>query len=282
MAIISIQSHVSYGYVGNSAAQVVLQFLGHEVWPVHTVLFSNHPGYGSYRGDIVATETVRSILSGLLQRCSGKNCDAVLSGYLGCADTGFIVEKAMDQIRQTSSDAIYVCDPVIGDAEEGVYVESGLVDVFQKHLIPAADVITPNAFELSLLSGLAVNSVGDALRAARKLMNPEPSIVIVTSVLDADQPDHLNTLLITPDQAWAVSSPMLAHPPKGAGDLLSALWLGRYLGGEPAEQALKMAVSSVFSLIRNAGRVGEAELPLVRGRQLLREPEILMSIRSIK
>ena len=281
MAILSIQSHVSFGYVGNSAARFALQYLGHEVWPIHTVLFSNHLGHGSFKGDIVHTDTVRAVLKGLLDLGVGEKCDAVLSGYLGQADTGIVVKDVINDIRRVNSDAVYVCDPVIGDTAEGTYVAPELVKVFRDDLIPLATVITPNAYELSELTGDPVGTINDALKAARKLMKPGPSITIVTSVIDPDQPDQLNTLLITPDHAWTVPSPLLVNPPKGAGDLLSALWLARYLEGKPPEQALVEAVSSVFSLIQRAGPEGGQEFPLIGSRQLLQSPDCRLHIKPL-
>ena len=281
MAILSIQSHVSFGYVGNSAAQFALQYLGYEVWPVHTVLFSNHPGHKSFRGEILPTEDIQSVLLGLLDLPIGGECEAILSGYLGHKETGIMLDEIISRFQEENRHLIYVCDPVIGDIKEGTYVVPELVKVFRDDLIPLATVITPNAYELSELTGDPVGTIGDVLKAARKLMNPGPSIVIVTSVIDAGQPDHLNTLLITPDHAWIVPSPLLVNPPKGAGDLLSALWLAWYLEGKPPEQALVEAVSSVFSLIRSAGPEGGLELPLINSRKFLQSPDCRLQIKPL-
>jgi len=281
MAILSIQSHVSFGYVGNSAAQFALQYLGYEVWPVHTVLFSNHPGHESFRGEVLPTEKIKSVLLGLLDLPIDGECEAILSGYLGHKETGIMLDEIISWFQGENRHLIYVCDPVIGDIKEGTYVAPELVKVFRDDLIPLATVITPNAYELSELTGDPVGSINNALKAARKLMNLGPSIAIVTSVLDPGQPDHLNTLLITPDHAWAVPSPLLVNPPKGAGDLLSALWLARYLDGQPPEKALVEAVSSVFSLIQRAGSEGGQEFPLIRSRHLLRSPDCRLQIKPL-
>ncbi len=281
MAILSIQSHVSYGYVGNNAAGYALHGLDHEIWPVHTVLFSNHPGYGSFGGDVQPVESIRAILDGLLDLGIASKCDAVLSGYLGRAGTGHAVRDAVERIRRVNRDMIYVCDPVIGDVDEGIYVDPDVVDVFRDHLLPCADVITPNAFELSVLSGHPVHSIDDALVAARQILVVGPSIVIVTSVTDDDRDGQLSTLLVTRDKAWEVQSPELASPVKGAGDLLSALWLGRYLKGEHPEQALAAAVSSVYAIIESAAANGGQELPLTESRQLVRVPGQIMNLKLL-
>jgi pyridoxine kinase len=273
MAILSIQSHVSFGYVGNSAAGIALHCLGHEIWPVHTVLFSNHPGYGTFQGDVQKPESVGRILSGLLDRGIGQNCDAVLSGYLGHGETGEAVAGTVAAIRAINAKTIYVCDPVMGDLEEGVYVAPEVVNVIADKLVPTADIITPNAFELSVLSGAAVGSIDDALLASQGLIGAGPLMVIVTSVTDPNQPDRLNTLMVTNNQAWSVSCPKRVNPPKGAGDLLSALWLGRYLKGLSGEQALAVAVSSCYALIQRAEREGIPELPLVSAQHLIKTPD---------
>jgi len=281
MAILSIQSHVSFGYVGNSAAQFALQYLGQEVWPVHTVLFSNHPGHESFRGEVLPTEDIQSVLLGLLDLPIDGECEAILSGYLGNAETGAMLEDIIWRIQGENRHLIYVCDPVIGDIKEGTYVDPELIKVFLDDLIPLAEVITPNAYELSKLTGDPVTSITDALKAARKLMKLGPSITIVTSVLDPDQPDQLNTLLITPDRAWNVPSPILLNPTKGAGDLLSALWLAWHLEGHPPERALQEAVSSVFPLIRSARPDDMQEFPLISSRHLLCSPDYRLQLKTL-
>jgi len=281
MAILSIQSQVSYGYVGNSVAQPALQALGHDVWAVPTVLFSNHPGYGAFQGDVRPSDDIRRVLKGVLALAATDHCDAILSGYLGRSTTGVVVHDTVITLRRRCPELLYVCDPVIGDVSEGVYVDAGLVDIFRDCLLPMADVITPNAFELSLLSDAPVTSISAAVAAARHLISNGPRYVIVTSVVDPDRPGKLTTLLVSADQAVAISHARIDQPPKGAGDLLTAIWLGRHLNGEAAGPALAAAVGSVFDLIGQAAYLADRELPVIRQRHLLLMPDSRLSLTPV-
>ena len=153
VSVLSIQSHVAYGHVGNSSAVFPLQRLGIEVWPVHTVQFSNHTGYGEWTGRVFDGQAVEEVVQGIAARGVLGRCDAVLSGYLGSADIGHAVVAAVGQVREANTDAVYCCDPVIGDVGRGIFVRPGIADFLREVAVPAADIVTPNHFELDLLSG---------------------------------------------------------------------------------------------------------------------------------
>jgi len=153
MNILSIQSHVAYGHVGNSAAVFPLQRMGVEVWPVHTVQFSNHPGYGAWRGRTLSAATIRLVVQGIEERGVLGECDGVISGYLGSSDTGEAVLESVGRVKGANPAARYCCDPVIGDVAQGVFVRRGIPEFIKERMLPIADVVTPNQFELEHIPG---------------------------------------------------------------------------------------------------------------------------------
>ena len=152
MNLLSIQSHVAYGHVGNDAAVFPLQRLGVEVWPVHTVQFSNHTGYGAWRGEVLDADRIREVMQGIEERGVLPTCDGVLSGYMGSAEIGGAILDAVDRVKAVNKNARYCCDPVIGDVGRGVFVRPGIPEFMRERALPAADVVTPNQFELDYLS----------------------------------------------------------------------------------------------------------------------------------
>ncbi len=273
MSILSVQSHVTYGHVGNSAAVFILQSLGHRVWPVHTVQLSNHPGYPHVGGGVVPAEQLTAIFNGLRDNNWLDECAAVLGGYMGSLENADATLKAVGLVKHHQPEAFYICDPVIGDRPEGVYVPKEIIDFYRDQALPEADVFTPNLFELEILSGAAVSSVEDICAAARTLIKRGPQIVIVTSLLTQTPGGGLATLLVTDNQAWHVETPLYPCKAKGAGDVFAALWTGHWLNGNPPEAALARAVSGVCSLVKataDASVTGpvtqvsrSAELPVV-------------------
>src|ERR1044071_7354037 len=152
MNILSIQSHVAYGHVGNAAATFPLQRIGVEVWPIHTVQFSNHTGYGAWTGRVFEAAMITELVRGIAERGVLGRCDGVLSGYMGSAETGAAILDAVAQAKAANPKARYCCDPVIGDVGRGIYVRPGIPEFMRQHALPAADMITPNQFELDLLA----------------------------------------------------------------------------------------------------------------------------------
>ena len=150
--ILSIQSSVAYGHVGNSAAVFPMQRLGVEVWPVHTVHFSNHTGYGAWRGPLLAAEDVREVITGMGERDAFGEVDAVLSGYQGGTQIGDVILGAVEQVKAANPDAIYACDPVMGNAKSGCFVHPDIPVLLRERVVPKADLITPNQFELGFLT----------------------------------------------------------------------------------------------------------------------------------
>jgi pyridoxine kinase len=281
--ILSIQSHVAYGHVGNSAAVFPLQRLGHDVWPIHTVAFSNHLGYPTWRGRTRAPEEVAEIVAGLDQLGALKRCDAVLSGYLGDKGNGAVVLDAVARVRAANPRALYACDPVMGDRGVGLFVKADVPAIFGEQLLPAADMCFPNAFELELLTGGATERLEQALAAAGALRGRmrTGAVVVLTSLLRADRPEgRIEVLAVGADAAWLIDAPYHAGPPHGAGDCFAALFLGYYLKSRSVEDALARSVSAIHLVL--AASTGQAELQIIAAQDSFALAEPLFRPRRIR
>ena len=279
MPILSIQSHVVYGHVGNAAAIFPLQRLGFEVWGINTVQFSNHKGYGDWRGQVFTPAQVAELIEGVAERGVLGDCQAVLSGYLGDADLGAVVLDAVAKVRASNPAAVFCCDPVMGDREQGLFVDENVPVFMRERALPLADIVTPNQFELEVLADGRIESLEDAAAAARRVLDQGPGVVLVSSLRHADTPDdRIEMLVATRDGTWRVATPFLAldPAPNGAGDALAALFLGHYLktpaGPERAAMALSEAAAAVYALVEATARAGTRELRLVEAQAAFMEP----------
>ena len=273
MNVLSIQSHVTYGHAGNSAAVFPLQRLGIEVWPVMTVHFSNHTGYGDWRGPLLTAEDIGEVIRGVEDRGVLERCDAVLSGYQGARDVGAVVLEAVQRVRTANPRAVYCCDPVLGDADCGFYVQPGISEFMRDQVVPAADVITPNQFELGFLATAEIATLADVLTAADRVRKTGPGTVLVTSVVVDDTPDDaLDMVLVSPVGAWSVRTPRLPVTQSGGGDLTTALFLGNLLQGRSAADALARTTSAVFAVVEATVAAGDHELRIVQAQDALADP----------
>ena len=271
--ILSIQSSVAYGHVGNSAATFPLMRIGVEVWPVITVHFSNHTGYGAWRGPLLSAQDVADVVRGIDERGVLGRVDAVLSGYQGAEEVGAEVLRTVELVRQRTPRAVYCCDPVIGDVGRGVYVRSGIPEFMRDQVVPRAQIVTPNHFELDLLTGRETNTVAEVLEAADALRATGPDVVLVTStVLAGGNPDEILMLVDTADGAWQVTTPRLERSFTGSGDLTAALFLAHYLEGDDAGVAMGRTADVVYSLLLATTEAGSDELLLVRAQDQLVSP----------
>lgn len=271
--ILSIQSSVAYGHVGNSAATFPLMRLGVEVWPVITVHFSNHTGYGSWRGPLLAASDISEVVQGIDERGVLGRADAVLSGYQGAEEVGAEILKAVELVKLRNPKAIYCCDPVIGDVDRGVYVRPGIPEFMRDQVVPAAQVVTPNHFELDLLTGLTTTTLPEVLHAAHQLRGAGPEVVLVTSTVLADAPsDQITMLAVTANGAWQVSTPKLDRSFTGSGDLTAAMFLANLLQGLDPGDAMGRTADAVYSLLKATTQAGSAELMLAGAQSELVEP----------
>jgi pyridoxine kinase len=266
--VLSIQSHVAYGHVGNSSAVFPLQRLGVEVWPVHTVQFSNHTGYGEWTGRVFDGQAVEEVVQGIADRGVLGRCDAVLSGYLGSADIGHAVVGTVGRVRAANPDAVYCCDPVIGDVGRGVFVRPGIEELLREVAVPVADLVTPNHFELDLLAGTTTRTlaeVKDAVAAAQAL---GPRVVLTTSLVTDDTPDDAVDLVASEGgRHFRVRTPRLDVSVNGAGDAIAALFLARWLQTRSAADALSRAASSGFGLLSRTEAARSREILLVEAQE---------------
>ncbi|MEQ8967671.1 MAG: pyridoxal kinase PdxY [Azospirillaceae bacterium] len=272
-AILSIQSAVAYGHVGNSAAVFPLQRLGFEVWPVNTVQFSNHTGYGDWRGPVLTVEAVADILTGVEERGVFPRCGAVLSGYMGDASLGHVILDFANRVRTANPRAVYCCDPVMGDTETGFYVRPGIPELMREHAVPAADIVTPNQFELEALTGRDCGTMADALAAAREVRALGPTTVFVTSLQRRDGPeDAIEMIAVDGAGAWRVTVPRLRVYLSGTGDLTAALLLANLLTGRSTAEALAATASSVFAVVEATVADGSGEIRLIEAQDALVAP----------
>jgi pyridoxine kinase len=272
-AILSIQSHVVYGHVGNSAAVFALQRLGYEVWPIHTVQFSSHAGYPGWRGRAFEAALIDECVAGLQAVEVLNRCDAALTGYIGKPEIGCAALRAVAAVRAMSPGAVYACDPVIGDEGRGVYVGAGIADFFRDQALAQADIATPNAFELEYLTGVAPRDVGTTCSAMTALRARGPRVVVATSLRLEDTPvDALDMAVADASGAWRLRTPLLPISVHGAGDLMSALFLAHWLATRSAPQALASAAASVYGVVAATAAAGERELALVAAQAEIVSP----------
>jgi pyridoxine kinase len=275
MRFLSLQSHVAYGYVGNRAATFPLQRLGHEVWAVNTVEFSNHTGYGAWRGRAASAEQVAEIVQGIEALGQFSRCDGLLTGYVGDAALADVVLDTACRVRAANPRAVWCCDPVLGDIDTGIYVKPGIDAFFRDRAIPAADLVTPNHFELEHLTGRTVSTMNEALAAARTLLQGGPRLALITSLRRADAPpDTIEMIAVTPDAAWRIATPMIGFEiaPNGTGDAVAALFTAHWIEGDEIADALGKAASSIFAVLEATAAMGERELQLVAAQDRLVAP----------
>ena len=274
MHFLSLQSHVAYGYVGNRAATFPLQRLGHEVWAVNTVEFSNHTGYGAWRGRVAPADQVGEIVQGIEALGLLKRCDALLTGYVGDAALADVVLDTARRVRQANPRAVWCCDPVLGDVDTGLYVRPGIDAFFRARAIPACDLVTPNHFELEHLTGRTVATLDDALAAARMLL-AGPKLALITSLRRADAPaDRVEMLAVSRDAAWRIATPLIGFDiaPNGTGDAVAALFSAHWIETGDVALALGKAASSIFAVLEATRAAGERELQLVAAQDRLVAP----------
>ncbi len=283
MNILSIQSHVAYGHVGNSAATFVLQRLGVEAWPVHTVQLSNHPGYGSAKGAVFDGALVRDVVAGVAERGVLPSCDGILSGYIGSPDIGAAILDAVGTVKKANPAAIYCCDPVIGDVGRGIYVRPGIPEFMRDKAMPAADIVTPNQFELEYLSGRSSATINDALAAVAAVHKAGPRVVLATSLQTSETPDGAIDNLVSDDHGqFRLRTPRLPIHPNGAGDAIAALFFAHYLRSGSAQGAMSQAVSAVFGILAQTAKTGVREMQLIAAQDEIVNPSRVFHAEQIR
>ncbi len=283
MKILSIQSAVAHGHVGNSAAVFPLQRIGVEVLPVYTVNFSNHTGYGAWRGPMIDPSDVREVVTGIEERGVFPQIDAVLSGYQGGEGIADVIIDAVARVKAANPDAVYACDPVMGNAKSGCFVAPAIPDLLRDRVVPVADIITPNQFELGYLTGTSPTDLESTLASVDASRAMGPSTVLVTSVERPDREEGtIEMLAVDDDGAWLVATPHLPMKANGSGDVTAALFTAHYVGTGDAKTALERTVSSVFDLLQTTLDSGERELQLIESQEFYANPRMQFTARQVR
>jgi pyridoxine kinase len=266
--ILSIQSWVSYGHVGNASAVFPLQRLGAEVWAINTVQFSNHTGYGSWTGHVLSGEQIAVLVDGIAARGVLGRCDAVLSGYMGDAAIGEAIAAAVERVKAANPAAIYCCDPVIGDDDTGVYVRPGIDLLMRDRALPLADIATPNRFELEHLTGIKCETLDATKMAIRHLHAIGPRTVLVTSLRTEQTPADAIDMIVGENGVFhRLRTPLLPVSLNGAGDAIAALFLFHRLRTGSAAAALEAAGASIYGLLRRTAEAGSREILTVAAQE---------------
>jgi pyridoxine kinase len=283
MKILSIQSAVAHGHVGNSAAVFPLQRIGVEVLPVYTVNFSNHTGYGAWRGPMIAPDDVREVITGIEERGVLPRIDAVLSGYQGGEGIADVIIEAVAKVKAANPDAVYACDPVMGNAKSGCFVAPAIPELLRDKVVPVADIITPNQFELGYLTRTEPGDLESTLASVDAAMAMGPSVVLVTSVERPDREEGtIEMLAVDGKGAWLVATPQLPMKANGSGDVTAALFTAHYVETGDAKVALERTVSSVFDLLQNTLDSGERELQLVESQEAYANPRLQFTAYQVR
>ena len=283
MKILSIQSAVAHGHVGNSAAVFPLQRIGVDVLPVYTVNFSNHTGYGAWRGPMIDPADVREVITGIEERGVFDQIDAVLSGYQGGEGIADVIIDAVARVKAANPNAVYACDPVMGNAKSGCFVAPAIPVLLRDKVVPVADIITPNQFELGFLTGTEPSDLESTLASVDAAMAMGPSIVLVTSVERPDRDEGTIEMLAADDKgAWLVTTPHLPMKANGSGDVTAALFTAHYTATGDAKLALERTVSSVFDLLQNTLESGDRELRLVESQETYANPRMQFTARQVR
>jgi pyridoxine kinase len=262
MAILSIQSHVAYGYVGNKAAVFPLQSMGYDVWPVNTVQFSNHTGYGQWQGEVFSREHIRDVIKGIEDIGVADQCEAVLSGYMGSSDICHEVQDTVKHFKSKNPNVLYLCDPVIGNTS--CFVKPEVLEFFKTNL--RADIITPNQFEAETLSGIKISTTSDLKKAAAYFHGLEIKIVVITGVKLTDLSVNELYVFISYDNSShviKVKEYAFPLPPNGTGDLFSAVFLGCYLATKNPLESLRRTVFFTDQVMKNTFAASSRELKII-------------------
>ena len=274
MNVISIQSQVAWGHVGNSAAVFPMQMHGIDVIAVPTTLLSNRPGYPTIRGRVLDAQLIADLLLGIEERGAVDTAQMILSGYLGSADNAVVVADFVARAKARNPALAYCCDPVLGDRDRGLFVHADIPPLVRDRLCPLADIITPNHFEFEWLTGTRATTIDQVLESARAVMARGPSTVVVTSAELADTPDgEIETLAVEGTEAWRVRTPKLPISPNGTGDLFAALLVSARVHGNDTPEALSHAASAIYAVLERTAARGTEEMRIVESAEQIANPK---------
>jgi len=283
MKILSIQSFVAHGHAGNSAAVFPLQRIGVDVIPIYTVNFSNHTGYGAWRGPLIPPADVAEVITGVEERGVFGQIDAILSGYQGSEGIGEVIVDAVRRVKAANPAALYACDPVMGNVATGCVVAPAIPELLRDRVVPVSDIITPNQFELGFLTGTEPKTLEEILASVDLARAMGPSVVLVTSVVRPGEPEDVIEMLAVDDAgAWLVRTPRLPGDVTGTGDVTAALFTAHYVRTRAAKDALERTTSSVYDLIRVTHEEGARELRLIAAQDYYASPRMQFTAERVR
>lgn len=283
MKVLSIQSAVAFGHVGNSAAVFPLQRIGVEVLPVYTVNFSNHTGYGAWRGPLISPADVADVLTGIEERGVFPEIDVVLSGYQGGEGIADVIIDVVERVKRANPDAVYACDPVMGNAKSGCFVAPAIPELLRERVVPVADILTPNQFELGFLTGTEPDGIDSTLASADLVRERGPRTILVTSVERPDrEADTIEMMVVDDAGAWIVQTPLIPMKANGSGDVTAALFTAHYRRSGDAADALARTASSVFDLLSHTFESGSRELRLIESQEAYANPRLQFAVRQVR
>jgi pyridoxal kinase len=248
--------------------------MGYDVWPINTVQFSNHTGYGSWTGEVFTSAHLSLVWSGVKAR-GIQDCQAVLSGYMGSAEIGNFILEAVGDVKAVNKDAIYCCDPVMGDYGRGIFVADGIPQFISSSAVASADIVTPNQFEAETITGSVISSLDEAKEACSCIHGMGPSIVLITSFKpEAIRDTSISMFLSSPQGFHLLTTPELPIDPplNGAGDLTAAIFLGEYLATKDPVASLELMGDAVFSVFERSFAEKRRELDLVGAQEEIARP----------
>ena len=275
-AVIVVSSHVARGSVGNRAAVFALETLGHPVWAVPTVLLPWHPGHGRATRIVPDADQFSAFMKDLERAPWLGEVAGVLSGYLGDARQAVDVAALVHRVKATNPNALYVCDPVMGDAG-GLYVPEATAEAMRDLLLPLADIATPNRFELEWIVGAKLEDLRSTIAAALDLGPPR---MLVTSA-PAMMAGGIGNLLVTSTEALLAEHRQIPRPPNGLGDLTAAVFLARLMAGQPDAKALQTTTAAVYEILARTAKRGGDELQLETDARSLSHPMAMVQFRHL-
>ncbi len=285
-SVLSIQSHTVFGQAGNKAAIFPMQLLGVDAWALNTVQFSNHTQYGKWTGMVLDPSQIGEIAQGIDNIEQLKNCDAVLSGYIGAANQGDEILKVVEKVKSLNPNAIYFCDPVMGHPDKGCIVAEGVSDFLKQKAVYNCDIIAPNLVELRELSGQKVETFDEALQAAEIIKSKGAKKVLVKHLSKAGQDSNkFEMLLLNDDGIYHISRPLhefKEKDPVGVGDLTSAVFLSHLLNGKSDLDAFELCANAINDVMETTANSGLYELQIIKARDLIATPKSQFKAVKIK
>jgi pyridoxine kinase len=279
-----LSSHVAASMVGCNAQQFVFNNAGIDTMPVPTVIYGRHPGHGQPGGGTVDQEMFESVLSGVAEQGMLNLTDIVLTGYFADAGQVFTAARTIDEVRAGTRERngirafadqpLIAVDPVLGDSPAGLYIPKPVAAAIKDQLVPRADLVTPNLFELGYLTGRTLTDLASMIRAAQSLGRA----VLVSSL---PRHDKIGVMFVDAEEAWMVTHDRCPSAPNGTGDLLTAAFLSAITNGADAKSALEHATAVTVSVVMRANEWKSWELPIVSAASVLSKPLIKLEAEAL-